>query len=120
MPGPIPLEPAPVPPRLPGRVVVGSGADEAIDALAAELLLHAVNCVRAFGDFQLALSGGSTPLPLYERLMYDPQYRELPWRRTHLWIVDERRVPFDDDRSEERRVGKECTSWCRSRWSPYH
>jgi len=25
-----------------------------------------------------------------------------------------------DYRSEERRVGKECTSWCRSRWSPYH
>ena len=23
-------------------------------------------------------------------------------------------------RSEERRVGKECTTWCRSRWSPYH
>ena len=23
-------------------------------------------------------------------------------------------------RSEERRIGKECTSWCRSRWSPYH
>ena len=23
-------------------------------------------------------------------------------------------------RSEERRVGKECTAWCRSRWSPYH
>uniref|UniRef100_A0A8B9MJ31 Uncharacterized protein n=1 Tax=Accipiter nisus TaxID=211598 RepID=A0A8B9MJ31_9AVES len=23
-------------------------------------------------------------------------------------------------RSEERRVGKECTSWCRSRWSPCH
>ena len=27
---------------------------------------------------------------------------------------------FDFYRSEERRVGKECTSWCRSRWSPYH
>src|SRR3546814_2692295 len=30
----------------------------------------------------------------------------------------------DDDeeetRSEERRVGKECVSTCRSRWSPYH
>ena len=23
-------------------------------------------------------------------------------------------------RSEERRVGKECASKCRSRWSPYH
>src|SRR3546814_16599136 len=24
------------------------------------------------------------------------------------------------DRSEERRVGEECVSTCRSRWSPYH
>src|SRR3546814_11009375 len=36
--------------------------------------------------------------------------------------------PFDEavellalvGRSEERRVGKECVSTCRSRWSPYH
>src|SRR3546814_16393152 len=26
----------------------------------------------------------------------------------------------DGHRSEERRVGKECVSTCRSRWSPYH
>ena len=32
-----------------------------------------------------------------------------PWRRHTQW-------PIQDDRSEERRVGKEC----RSRWSPYH
>src|SRR3546814_11528109 len=25
-----------------------------------------------------------------------------------------------EDGSEERRVGKECVSTCRSRWSPYH
>src|SRR3546814_8063227 len=25
-----------------------------------------------------------------------------------------------DMRSEERRVGKECVSTCRSRWTPYH
>ena len=24
------------------------------------------------------------------------------------------------NRSEERRVGKECSEPCRSRWSPYH
>src|SRR3546814_11671745 len=33
-------------------------------------------------------------------------------------------VPHDECyahiRSEERRVGKECVSTCRSRWSPYH
>src|SRR3546814_10736408 len=28
--------------------------------------------------------------------------------------------PDDALRSEERRVGKECVSTCRSRWSPYH
>src|SRR3546814_18867563 len=28
--------------------------------------------------------------------------------------------PREENRSEERRVGKECVSTCRSRWSPYH
>src|SRR3546814_19757065 len=29
-------------------------------------------------------------------------------------------VTVGGPRSEERRVGKECVSTCRSRWSPYH
>src|SRR3546814_14286013 len=29
-------------------------------------------------------------------------------------------LPGGCARSEERRVGKECVSTCRSRWSPYH
>src|SRR3546814_12677779 len=29
------------------------------------------------------------------------------------------REPAQSPRSEERRVGKECVSTCRSRWSPY-
>jgi thioredoxin reductase (NADPH) len=32
-------------------------------------------------------------------------------------------IPYErlnPDRSEERRVGKECNTLCRSRWSPYH
>ena len=28
--------------------------------------------------------------------------------------------PYLEERSEERRVGKECPVLCRSRWSPYH
>src|SRR3546814_11954304 len=31
-----------------------------------------------------------------------------------------RRQPRRDRRTEERRVGKECVSTCRSRWSPFH
>src|SRR3546814_18495219 len=38
--------------------------------------------------------------------------------------VERGRIDLDADinryRSEERRVGKECVSTCRSRWSPYH
>ena len=41
----------------------------------------------------------------------------------HLAITGNR-LMFDirreDGRSEERRVGKECSLLCRSRWSPYH
>ena len=29
-------------------------------------------------------------------------------------------APAEPERSEERRVGKECLRLCRSRWSPYH
>ena len=29
-------------------------------------------------------------------------------------------IMLSEIRSEERRVGKECASMCRSRWSPYH
>ena len=43
--------------------------------------------------------------------------------RALLFLYDIHRfhLPLKPDvRSEERRVGKECRSVCRSRWSPYH
>ncbi len=100
----IPLDLPAIAPRLPGKVMLRATADDAIDALAADILLQAMQCVRSFSDFHIALSGGSTPLPLYRRLMYDPAYRQLPWDRAHMWVVDERRVPFDDERSNFRQL----------------
>src|SRR3546814_933603 len=58
--------------------------------------------------------------------LIDPQ-RFLAWHRS----LDAQRAAAEAvrgsmaeltmvDRSEERRVGKECVSTCRSRWSPYH
>src|SRR3546814_2025263 len=35
-------------------------------------------------------------------------------------VADSRIERLYAGRSEERRVGKECVSTCRSRWSPYH
>ena len=34
--------------------------------------------------------------------------------------MDDNEIEGRSDRSEERRVGKECFLMCRSRWSPYH
>src|SRR3546814_16635426 len=34
-------------------------------------------------------------------------------------LAQEAAAPVRFERSEERRVGKECVSTCRSRWSPY-
>src|SRR3546814_9661817 len=49
----------------------------------------------------------------------DSKYREpAAWRTA---LADFNRFAARlKDRSEERRVGKECVSTCRSRWSPYH
>lgn len=89
---------SPLRPHLPGALVVREDSDAILDAAAAELLVHAKNCVRAFGDFHLALSGAARNEPLFRRLMLDPNYRDLPWSRVHLWMVEEAVVPVDDPR----------------------
>src|SRR3546814_13243525 len=47
-------------------------------------------------------------------------FKEVAERNTLLDIRSLAVVGIEFDRSEERRVGKECVSTCRSRWSPYH
>ncbi len=83
-------------PPLPGEVLVAEDGDVVLDAISADLFVHAQNCVAQFGDFHLAVSGGAAMQPLFERLMYDPQVRGIPWARTHLWLADERCVPEGD------------------------
>src|SRR3546814_4578831 len=52
----------------------------------------------------------------------DPGQSDHPASDLHLMPDGPRDEGWDTDdvRSEERRVGKECVSTCRSRWSPYH
>src|SRR3546814_20323537 len=57
-------------------------------------------------------------------LAWDPVAQKPRWKVHHdfLWnggvLSTAGNLVFQ--RSEERRVGKECVSTCRSRWSPYH
>ncbi len=93
-----------VTPRLPGIVVVRPDADQLIDALLADLLIHARNCVRAFGDFHLAISATEDAEPYLRRLMYDLSYRDFPWVRTRVWMVDEAAVAPEDPSSRYSRL----------------
>src|SRR3546814_15493271 len=48
-------------------------------------------------------------------------WREVFRKTRALWGDDTDKARHDlFGRAEERRVGKECVSTCRSRWSPYH
>src|SRR3546814_7024934 len=75
-----------------------------------------INEIAQKAGFQIYLSGTpmqNAPEEMWSYLhMFDPEMfpnvRDFQHRFT-TW-----------DRSEERRVGKECVSTCSSRWSPYH
>jgi 6-phosphogluconolactonase len=56
------------------------------------------------GVFAIALSGGSTPRPIYEHLAAPPFRDVFPWARTHWFWGDERYVPHDDAQSNYRMV----------------
>src|SRR3546814_15509061 len=51
-----------------------------------------------------------------------PKYtrRDGPSRGLYEAMRTRLHIDYDASRSEERRVGQECVSTCRSRWSPYH
>ncbi|MEZ6244104.1 MAG: 6-phosphogluconolactonase [Phycisphaerales bacterium] len=76
-------------PALPGRTIVRDDFEDVLDLAGSDLFMHAMECVRSFGDFHLALSAGDLQDRLYVRLMVDPKFRALPWTRTHLWLVGE-------------------------------
>src|SRR3546814_13690558 len=83
--------------------------------LAARLMWFANN-FRAFGAPVLMLV--HTP-----KYVGPPQWSDIGmWLQTIAMLLREEGLDccFQEARSEERRVGKECVSTCRSRWSPYH
>ncbi len=51
--------------------------------------------------FRIALSGGSTPGPLYKALAHCD---DIPWKKVELYLVDERYVPQDDELSNTRLI----------------
>ena len=70
---------------------------QVIRTLANKIIGHALREVSAKGVFHLALSGGTSPVMLYETLAF--MAKEFPWHHSHVWLVDERCVPLNNQES---------------------
>src|SRR3546814_12322844 len=67
--------------------------------------------------------GPATPAPIVRPHESSCWQKRRGWAKPHFPPANNHHNLFnlyDERRSEERRVGKECVSTCRSRWSPSH
>ncbi|NXL41398.1 G6PE protein, partial [Podilymbus podiceps] len=77
--------------------LVSAWSEDLISHLASDIEKAARRTVAHAGQFHLALSGGSSPVVLFQRLAR--HHYAFPWRHTHIWLVDERCVPLTDTES---------------------
>lgn len=74
-------------------------SDSFAEAAAREIASLLVESVEARGRASIALAGGNTPKPVYERLA--ALYR-VPWDQVDVFLGDERMVPPDSEQSNMR------------------
>ncbi|MEE9404090.1 MAG: 6-phosphogluconolactonase [Algisphaera sp.] len=98
--------------NLPGSQHVSPDTETLFEALGESLMSCAMSAAEERGVFHIALSGGGTPEPFYIRLMTDPKFRLIPWAKTHLWIVDERCVPEDHEKSNIKMIREALADHC--------
>ncbi|MFI5385088.1 MAG: 6-phosphogluconolactonase [Fimbriimonadales bacterium] len=72
-----------------------------LEALSWALVDYFANLVHPYDRFCVALSGGNTPKRFYELLS---TREDIEWHKIHLFYGDERYVPPDDPRSNERMI----------------
>jgi 6-phosphogluconolactonase len=73
--------------------------DDMIEAAADKFVELASEAIEEHGRFTVALSGGSTPEPLYATLA---ERDDIDWSRVRIYFSDERAVPPDNDQSNYR------------------
>lgn len=73
-------------------------------AAAAIFVEASEEAVAGRGRFLVALSGGTTPIPLYELLAKAPYRAQVDWSLTHVFWGDERCVPVEDLENTYRQV----------------
>lgn len=79
------------------KVVVFKDIDEISEFISKIWIGIARAAIEKRNRFIIAISGGSTPQRLYQDITSSKH--ALPWNKTHIFLVDERFVPFDSPES---------------------
>jgi 6-phosphogluconolactonase len=84
------------------KVIILEDAEKTAEFAAIKFIEIAESSIKERGRFITALSGGKTPISLYRKLA--EFQKPIAWDRTHIFIVDERFVPFDHEASNYRMI----------------
>jgi 6-phosphogluconolactonase len=76
--------------------------DELADAVAGDVGFIIESALDARGSALIALPGGKTPLPIYQKLAE----AELPWKKVTIIPTDDRLVPLDSEQSNIRAIAQ--------------
>jgi len=87
------------------EVLIFQKIDELCDFLIKKWKEISEKAVKERGIFTVALSGGETPVEFYQRLADSKNL--FPWSRTHIFLADERFVPFDHPDSNYGMIRKD-------------
>ena len=85
------------------EVLIFKDIDKAADYAVRKWAEIAEKAVTEKGSFSVALSGGKTPATLFHKLAKE---NKLPWNRTHVFMVDERFVPYHDENNNYRMINE--------------
>ena len=82
------------------RELIVPGDKEETLTFCVEHFIHtAQEAIAQHGSFFVALSGGSTPKAIFERLCHPPYKKQIDWPKVYLFWSDERSVPPDHPES---------------------
>jgi len=79
----------------PDHIHIAEDANQLYKDCAENIVEYAVECVKAGGQFSMALAGGSTPQQLYLQLSSSPLAEQMPWQSCQFYFGDERMVAHD-------------------------
>lgn len=80
--------------------------EDIANSAAEQLITLARESISWRGEFSVALAGGSTPQPLYQKLARQGRDGRVSWDKVHFFWGDERMVPPDHDQSNYRLAKK--------------